>query len=194
MISKKKVTHGLTHILIILGSDKTTILVATGQNDYWPLYISTGNIHNNVQCAHFNGILLLGFLANPKSAKSCPPLYSVTWIDWLLNIASKEHSDDPRLAVVWFGPGSGTFWLNLNLKYHVWSSRQPNPKPEPLEPGLKGLNLVWTSLNLQLNKSNFYFGVTLWLNQIGSCTSLLLPSLLSPFTPTPIPLQKQCKS
>ena len=78
MISKKKVTHGLTLIPIILSSDKTTISVATGENDYWPLYISIGNIHNNVQHAHRNGILLFGFLANPKSTKSCPPLYSVT--------------------------------------------------------------------------------------------------------------------
>ena len=74
MISKKKVAHGLTLIPIILGSDKTTISVATGQNDYWPLYISIGNIHNNVRCAHCNSVLLLGFLANPKSTKSCPPL------------------------------------------------------------------------------------------------------------------------
>ena len=47
-----------------------------------------------------------------------------------------------RLAAVRFSLGSGTFWLNLNLKYQVWSSRQLNPEPEPLEPGLKGLNSV----------------------------------------------------
>ncbi|KIN95142.1 hypothetical protein M404DRAFT_166656, partial [Pisolithus tinctorius Marx 270] len=35
---------------IILGSDKTTVSVTTGQNDYWPVYISIGNIHNNIQC------------------------------------------------------------------------------------------------------------------------------------------------
>ena len=77
MISKKKVTHSLTLILIDLGSNKTTVSVATGQNDYWPLYISIGNIHNNVQRAHCNSVLLLGFLANPNSTKSCPSLYSV---------------------------------------------------------------------------------------------------------------------
>ena len=62
-----------------------------------------------------------------------------------------------RLAMVQFGLGLGTFWLNLNLKYQVQSSRQLNPKPEPLKPGLKGSNSVWTSLNLPLNKPNFYF-------------------------------------
>jgi len=52
---------------IILGSDKTTVLVGTGNNEYWPLYMSIGNIHNNVRCAHRNGVVLLGFLAIPKS-------------------------------------------------------------------------------------------------------------------------------
>ena len=45
---KDKSTHGLTLVPVILSSDKTTISVATGQNDYWSLYISIGNIHNNV--------------------------------------------------------------------------------------------------------------------------------------------------
>ena len=52
---------------IILGSDKTTVSVATGQNEYYPLYASIGNIHNNVRRAHCNGLVLIGFLAIPKS-------------------------------------------------------------------------------------------------------------------------------
>lgn len=51
---------------IILGSDKTTVSVATGQHDYYPLYISIGNVHNNVRRAHRNAVVLLGFLAIPK--------------------------------------------------------------------------------------------------------------------------------
>ncbi|KAI6114259.1 hypothetical protein F5141DRAFT_1187848 [Pisolithus sp. B1] len=35
---------------IILGSDKMTISVATGQMDYYPLYLSTGNVHNTALC------------------------------------------------------------------------------------------------------------------------------------------------
>jgi Plavaka transposase len=54
-------------VLIILGSDKTTVSVATGQNKYYPLYLSIGNIHNNVHRAHCNSVVLLGFLAIPKS-------------------------------------------------------------------------------------------------------------------------------
>jgi hypothetical protein len=55
---------------IILGSDKTTVSVATGHNQYWPVYMSIGNIHNNVRRAHRNGLVLLGFLAVPASKHS----------------------------------------------------------------------------------------------------------------------------
>jgi len=58
-------------IPIILGSDKTTVSVATGQNEYWPIYLSIGNIHNNVRHAHRNGVVLLGFLSTPKSQLFC---------------------------------------------------------------------------------------------------------------------------
>lgn len=52
---------------IVLGSDKTTVSVATGQNDFYPLYISLGNVHNSVRRAHRNAVALIGFLAIPKS-------------------------------------------------------------------------------------------------------------------------------
>lgn len=51
---------------IILGSDKTTVSVATGNNEYYPLYISIGNVHNNMCCAHENAVNLLGFLSISK--------------------------------------------------------------------------------------------------------------------------------
>jgi hypothetical protein len=66
-IAEDKSTHGSMFVPIILGSDKTTVSVATGQNDYYPLYVSIGNIHNNVRRAHRNGVILLGFLAVAKS-------------------------------------------------------------------------------------------------------------------------------
>ena len=53
-------------IPIILSSDKTTVSVATGHNEYWPIYLSIGNIHNNAHQAHRNGVVLLGFLPIPK--------------------------------------------------------------------------------------------------------------------------------
>ncbi|KAJ7602107.1 hypothetical protein B0H17DRAFT_1165319 [Mycena rosella] len=56
-----------TFIPIILGSDKTTVSVATGQNDYYPLYMSNVLVHNNVRRAHRNAVTLIGFLAIPKT-------------------------------------------------------------------------------------------------------------------------------
>ncbi|KAH9914673.1 uncharacterized protein B0H18DRAFT_1125390 [Fomitopsis serialis] len=62
-------TYGTMFTPIIMGSDKTTVSVATGQNEYYPLYMSIGNIHNNVRRAHRNGVLILAFLAIPKTEK-----------------------------------------------------------------------------------------------------------------------------
>jgi hypothetical protein len=49
-----------------LGSDKTTVSVGTGNNEYWPVYLSIGNIHNSLRQAHRNGVVVLAFLAIPK--------------------------------------------------------------------------------------------------------------------------------
>ncbi|KIK22843.1 hypothetical protein PISMIDRAFT_101712 [Pisolithus microcarpus 441] len=60
-------TARATLVPVILSSDKTTVLVATGQTDYYPLYLSIGNMHNTVHRAHCNAIVLIKFLAMPKS-------------------------------------------------------------------------------------------------------------------------------
>ncbi|KAF8873949.1 hypothetical protein BD779DRAFT_1613631 [Infundibulicybe gibba] len=74
-ISEDEETHGAVFAPVILGSDKTTVSVATGQNDYYPLYASTGLVHNGVRRAHRNTLSLVAFLAIPKT--------------------SQEHKDDP---------------------------------------------------------------------------------------------------
>lgn len=91
MISKDANTHGSTFVPVILGSDKTTVSVATGQNDYYPLYASIGNVRNNVRRAHRNAVAVVAFLAMPKSK----------WLLFLCPIlitsptATKEHADTP---------------------------------------------------------------------------------------------------
>ncbi|KAF9495621.1 hypothetical protein BDN71DRAFT_1482593 [Pleurotus eryngii] len=59
--------NGAMYCPIILGSDKTTVSVATRQVEYHPLYMSIGNIHNNVCHAHRQGLVLIAFLAIPKA-------------------------------------------------------------------------------------------------------------------------------
>jgi len=51
---------------IIIGSDKTTVSVGTGDNEFWPVYGSIGNLHNNARRAHGAGLVLIGFLSIPK--------------------------------------------------------------------------------------------------------------------------------
>ncbi|KAH7919985.1 hypothetical protein BV22DRAFT_1107896 [Leucogyrophana mollusca] len=68
-IAEDPLTHGTAFVPVILGSDKTTVSVATGQNNYHPLYLSIGNIHNNTRHAHQNTVAVVGFLAIPKTAK-----------------------------------------------------------------------------------------------------------------------------
>ncbi|KAF9456952.1 hypothetical protein BDZ94DRAFT_1344180 [Collybia nuda] len=54
---------------IIMGSDKNTVSVATGQNDFYPLYASVGNVQNHICHAHCNALSIIGFLAIPKTDK-----------------------------------------------------------------------------------------------------------------------------
>ncbi|OAX33018.1 hypothetical protein K503DRAFT_794615 [Rhizopogon vinicolor AM-OR11-026] len=67
IISEHPDADGSMFVPIILGSNKTTVSVAMGNDGYWPVYLSIGNIHNNVRRAHQNGVVLLGLLAIPKT-------------------------------------------------------------------------------------------------------------------------------
>ncbi|KAG1880232.1 hypothetical protein C8R48DRAFT_744596 [Suillus tomentosus] len=68
-ISNDPDTVGATFVPVILGSDKTTVSVGTGNNEYYPLYLSIGNVRNNVRGAHRDAIAVIGFLAMPKTAR-----------------------------------------------------------------------------------------------------------------------------
>ena len=58
---------GCMLVPVITGSDKTTVSVATGNNEYYPLYLTFGNIFNSVRRAHRDALVLVGVLAIPKS-------------------------------------------------------------------------------------------------------------------------------
>ncbi|KAF9062687.1 hypothetical protein BDP27DRAFT_1385099 [Rhodocollybia butyracea] len=59
-------TEGSMLVPIILGADKTTVSVATGNAEYHLLYLSIGNLRNSAQQGHRNGVIPIGFLAIPK--------------------------------------------------------------------------------------------------------------------------------
>jgi hypothetical protein len=58
--------EGAMYVAVILGSDKTTVTVGTGNIEYHPLYFSIGTVHNSVRRAHCNSVVPIGFLAIPK--------------------------------------------------------------------------------------------------------------------------------
>ena len=77
---------------VILGSDKTTVSVATGKNEYYPLYASAAIIQNHVRRAHRNGLALIRFLSIPKS-KLQPTNSFMYFIQDLLYSAGRNEQD-----------------------------------------------------------------------------------------------------
>ena len=77
--------HASTFVPVILGSDKTTVSVATGNNEYYSLYMSIGNIHNTIRRGHQDAIVVIGFLAIPKSKLYCQ---SQRYIDIILTLST----------------------------------------------------------------------------------------------------------
>ncbi|KAH9019934.1 hypothetical protein EDB83DRAFT_2568069 [Lactarius deliciosus] len=75
-ISQDKKTHGAMFVPIIAGSDKTTVSVATGHQEYHPVYASLGNITNTARRGHRNGVVPVAFLPIPKTFQMfCWQLY-----------------------------------------------------------------------------------------------------------------------
>ncbi|KAF7796680.1 hypothetical protein EIP86_007863 [Pleurotus ostreatoroseus] len=66
-VAQNPAMHGAVYCPVVAGSDKTTVSVATGQNEYYPLYVSNGLVHNTVRRAHRNAVTLCAFLAIPKT-------------------------------------------------------------------------------------------------------------------------------
>jgi hypothetical protein len=96
IISQDTSTHGAAFVPIILGSDKTTVSVGTGNNEYWPVYLSIGNIHNSVRRAHRNGVVVLGFFGIPKSIRACPAFFWNCYMTKFMFAAEKRYKDDAK--------------------------------------------------------------------------------------------------
>ncbi|KAI6043361.1 hypothetical protein EDC04DRAFT_2562900, partial [Pisolithus marmoratus] len=69
ILSDDSTVTGATLVPVILSSDKMTMSVATGQTDYYPLYLSIGNMCNTLHHAHHDAVVLIGFLAMPKMTR-----------------------------------------------------------------------------------------------------------------------------
>ncbi|KAI0357042.1 hypothetical protein OH77DRAFT_1531956 [Trametes cingulata] len=68
-IAQDPATHGSMLCIAVLGADKTTVSVATGHQEFHPVYASAGNIHNDMRRAHCEAVTPLTFLPIPKAAR-----------------------------------------------------------------------------------------------------------------------------
>ncbi|KAI0245200.1 hypothetical protein BJV78DRAFT_1277494 [Lactifluus subvellereus] len=68
-IAKDETTHGAMFVPVVAGSNKTTVSVATGHQEYHPVYMSLGNLTNIARRAHDNAVLPVAFLPIPKTTK-----------------------------------------------------------------------------------------------------------------------------
>ncbi|ESK81385.1 hypothetical protein Moror_3712 [Moniliophthora roreri MCA 2997] len=69
-IAQDSTTYSMMFVPIVLRSNKTTVSVATGHQEYHPVYISPGNISNIARQSHGNGVLPVAFLPIPRSKPS----------------------------------------------------------------------------------------------------------------------------
>ncbi|KAI0643083.1 hypothetical protein C8Q79DRAFT_1002821 [Trametes meyenii] len=65
-IAKNPETHGSMFTPICVGLDKTTTTVATGSQEFHPVYLMAGNVTNEMRRAHRDAIVPLAFLPIPK--------------------------------------------------------------------------------------------------------------------------------
>ncbi|KAJ7572018.1 hypothetical protein C8J56DRAFT_809850 [Mycena floridula] len=69
IIAQDPGTHGAMFVPVVAGSDKTTVSVATGNQEYHPVYQSPGNLTNIARRSHGNGLLPVAFLPIPKTSQ-----------------------------------------------------------------------------------------------------------------------------
>ncbi len=87
---------GAMFVPILLGNDKTTVSVATGQNDFYPVYLSIGNVHNNVRRAHRNAVTVVAFLAIPQSRSFIS--YSISFLTVSNHTYSNARTPEYRIV------------------------------------------------------------------------------------------------
>ncbi|TBU36576.1 hypothetical protein BD309DRAFT_995548 [Dichomitus squalens] len=62
-------THGAMLVPVVLGADKTTVSVATGHQEFHPVYASAGNVDNSMRRAHGEAVIPVAFLPIPKTVR-----------------------------------------------------------------------------------------------------------------------------
>lgn len=93
MIAEDPQTHSSVFIPIIGSSDKTTVSVATGHQEYHLVYQSPGGFINMAQQAHCMGVMPVAFLPIPKGKNYST--YSFDCHIYLSHLAQQKHHNKP---------------------------------------------------------------------------------------------------
>ena len=56
--------------MVILGADKTTVSVATGNTEFHPVYETISNLTNEARRSHSDAVMPVAFLAIPNGVSS----------------------------------------------------------------------------------------------------------------------------
>ncbi|KAI1786592.1 hypothetical protein LXA43DRAFT_897672 [Ganoderma leucocontextum] len=56
-------------VTVMCGADKTTVSTGTGNQEFHPMYLGVGNIHNDMRRAHREAVIPIAFLAIPKGER-----------------------------------------------------------------------------------------------------------------------------
>lgn len=96
-ITEDPAAHGAMLVPIIAGADKTTVLVATGQNEFHPLYMSIRNVYNSICRAHKDTVIPIAFLAISKGARLSMLAQCQTNCDFLSLSRRRRHCGVPHI-------------------------------------------------------------------------------------------------
>jgi hypothetical protein len=92
IIAEDEATHGAMFVAAIGGSDKTTVSVATGHQEYHPVYVSPSVLTNPARRGHGNAVLPAAFLPIPKSTCLIHALLALAHIAQLLKNIEKPRN------------------------------------------------------------------------------------------------------
>ncbi|CDO71967.1 hypothetical protein BN946_scf184943.g1 [Trametes cinnabarina] len=67
VIAQDPATHGAMFTPICIAADKTTASVATGNQEFHPVYAMSGNVTNEMRRSHREAVVPIGFLPIPKA-------------------------------------------------------------------------------------------------------------------------------
>lgn len=100
-IATDPLTHGSMLATVISGADKTTVSVATGNQEFHPLYASLGVFHSDVRRGHQNAVLPIAFLAIPKGMLLFPCSATTSFHELVTNHSpgSSEDENDPDFRI-----------------------------------------------------------------------------------------------